>query len=142
MSGLLGTHAGLVQDITLVLQISIMFLLGFGYYLVRKKHIQNHGVITTIALLLHTSNILLTMLPSFMNILNASFDGLSFGVMVTYIHGILGIVAEMLGLWVVINWRFQSIVLCAKRKVFMKVTFVSWFLSLILGITFYAYYYI
>ena len=56
-------------DISLVLQVVILFLLILGLPLVRrtgnKKNLMRHGYLTVLALILHTILILIVMIPSF-----------------------------------------------------------------------------
>jgi hypothetical protein len=104
-----------------------------------------HGLIMTSSVLLHTLTIFLVMIPSFV----LYFDVLlkrtfSFGVIITWIHTIVGIVVEVLGIILVLQWKFRSLskMTCAKRKWMMRPLFMFWTLALISGIAFYMYYYL
>lgn len=145
MSGILGTKADLPQDITLLSQIALLLILIVGYKLIKDKKLKTHGLIMSIAVLLHTITIFMVMIPSFI----IHFDTLlknafSLGVIITWIHALAGITAELLGIVLIFEWKFQPPpkMTCIKRKWMMRPLFMLWTLALMLGIAFYMYYYL
>ena len=58
---------------------------------------------------------------------------------ISLIHGILGGIAEVLGIFLVVVWGLQrNIKACVRRRMLMRVTIVLWLVALILGILLYA----
>lgn len=145
MPGILGTKAGLLQDIALLTQIVVIFILNMGYKYVRDKKLRTHGRTMAVAVTLHTITILLVMVPSFITnsgtFLMSVFSPMVF---VTWIHIFVGTLSEILGIFLIAEWRFRPPpkMTCAKRRQIMKPLFTLWTFSLTLGIAFYVYYYL
>jgi uncharacterized membrane protein YozB (DUF420 family) len=144
MSGILGTPASLFQDLTLLTQIVVFLLITWGYRTVKRKQRLTHGSIMGAAFVLHLISISLIMIPSvFLHfpILIGSATG---GVLITWIHIGFGIASMIIGGYLVTMWRFQSprLVECMRRRRFMLAAFLLWFISLLMGIGFYGYYFI
>jgi uncharacterized membrane protein YozB (DUF420 family) len=144
MLGFLGTEAGMQYDANLILQIAVLVLLVIGRRLAKNKKLLTHGRAMGTLLILHTIAILLVMIPSFLINFGSLRNISDPRVIITWIHIILGTSAEALGVFLVSKWRFQpkSVAACVKRGHLMKSTFTLWALSAILGIAFYAVYYL
>ena len=144
MSSIFGTKATLLYDVNLLLQILILILLFIGRKFVKDKKHKNHGIMMTIAVTLHTISILLIMIPSFVTYFGLTISSFSLGIVITWIHAIVGILAEVLGIFIVVKWRFQPepMKICGKRRKFMIPLFILWTFALILGIAFYIQYYL
>ena len=112
--------------------------------LAKDKRLLTHGKTMAALLLLHSTAILLIMIPSFL----VNFGALKYvsdpRVIITWIHATVGILTEALGVFLVSKWRFRpkNVATCATRRKFMIPTFTLWGLSAILGIVFYAIYYL
>ena len=128
-----------VGNVSLVLQVVILFLLILGLPMVRgantKKNLMRHGYLTVVALALHTALIFAVMVPSF----NEGFGELgelsildSFNV---WSHAVLGTTAEILGIILIVYWlaKKPSTMGCAKLKKWMLPTLVIWVISLVNG---------
>jgi hypothetical protein len=128
-----------VGNVSLILQVIILFLLILGLPLVRgansKKNLMRHGYLTVVALALHTILIFVVMIPSFL----AGFGELgeisvldSFNV---WSHAVLGTTAEALAIIMISIWLYNrpSMMACAKLKKWMLPTFIIWTISLING---------
>ena len=144
MSGLFGIKASPLIDVNLILQIAIIIILIVGRRLVKNKKLLTHGRLMAILVILHSVAIALIMIPSFLinfSALRSIFDP---RVIITWIHAIVGTSAEALGIYLVSKWRFkpQSVAACAKRRKYMIPAFTLWGLSAMLGIFFYALYYL
>jgi hypothetical protein len=144
MSGILGTKAEFSQDITLLSQIAILLILIVGYKSVKDKKLQSHGQIMFAAVMLHTLTIILVMIPSLILNFDVLLGSFNPGILITWIHIIVGLLAELLGIFLVLEWRFRplSTMTCIKRKKIMGPLFLMWTSATILGIAFYAYYYL
>lgn len=144
MPGFLGTAASVQADINLILQITILILLLVGRRLAKNKKLLVHGRTMGVLLVLHTAAILMIMIPSFLANRGALGQISDPRVIVTWIHAVLGSSAEVLGVFLVSKWGFQSkaVKTCVTRKKYMNPTFALWGLSAILGIAFYVVYYL
>jgi uncharacterized membrane protein YozB (DUF420 family) len=59
-------------------------------------------------------------------------------VIVTFIHVSSGLLAAMLGIWLVSSWHLKTeLQNCFRKKRVMDVTFTLWSLSIVLGIILY-----
>jgi hypothetical protein len=143
MSGILGTPASLVQDITLLTQIGILILLLWGFYEVKGKRFMKHGYIMSGAIILHSVTILLVMIPSFILHFQLLFDA-SVGVIITWVHVLVGSVTLVLGGYLLRVWRFRrsSPRACMQRRWMMIPLFIFWTISLVFGIAFYGYFFL
>lgn len=145
MSGLLGTGADVLQDITLFLEVIILVLLLAGYILVRTKKLRQHGVIMSAAVILHTLTIFIVMVPSFVVYFEILLRDISSpGVIITWVHFVAGTLADVLGIFLVAEWRYRPSpkMTCVKRRRLMKLLLALWILALALGLAFYIYYYV
>jgi hypothetical protein len=128
-----------VGNVSLVLQIVILFLLILGLPLVKgfgvKKNLMRHGYLTVLALILHTFLIFIVMIPTFGNGLG-ELGKLSFPYSLTvWSHVILGTTAEVLGILIVGFWVTKPLsnMACMKMKKIMLPLFVIWTLAIING---------
>jgi hypothetical protein len=128
-----------VGNVSLILQMLILFLLVLGLPLVRgvntKKNLIRHGYLTVAALALHTILIFVVMIPSFSGGLDelGSLSLLdSFNV---WSHAVLGTTAEVFGFILVIYWLAQkpSNMRCTKLKRWMTPIFAVWIISIVNG---------
>jgi uncharacterized membrane protein YozB (DUF420 family) len=146
MEGFLGTGATFGADLNLVVQLIMGSALLAGDLLARKKRYRAHGICQTTVLLLNLLMIGLVMGPSFQQQVQPA---LSKALHKRYyeaaaLHGLLGIVAELLGLYVVLvagtnvlpNWlRFTN------WKRWMRAELILWSIVLLTGIeTYYTWY--
>jgi len=126
--------------VSLVLQIVILVLLFGSIGLKRRKKFRQHGMTMLLAVVLHTITILLVMIPSFVigfipYFLTNISDAVS---IIAIVHGAMGILAEVLGIFIVTSWRLQkSLQYCAPRKKLMRVTLILWLTALFLGVLLY-----
>lgn len=128
----------LLSTSSLVLQLVVLALLLVAVVLKTKKRFRPHGMLMATAVILHVISIVIVMGPSF-GAIAFTVTGLSeMIVALSVVHGVLGLVALVLGIWLVAAWRFrQSIQYCAPKKRVMDVTFASWITALVLGIALY-----
>jgi hypothetical protein len=129
-----------IATISFFLQIVIPVLLLVSLGLKWKKKFREHGVTMLIAVVLHSVSIFGVMFPSFGVI---TLGGFSLVVSaITFVHGIAGIIAEVLGVWIIISWRLRkSLRHCAPKKKLMLITLISWLIALLLGILIYLHFY-
>ncbi len=128
-----------VGNVSLILQIVILFLLILGIPLVRsatnKQNLMRHGYFTLAALVLHTVLIFIVMVPTFVNGLG-ELGGLSFLASLTvWSHEVLGTVAEVLAIIIIVPWMYKgpSRMWCARMKKWMMPTFIIWVIAIVNG---------
>jgi len=127
------------QTIDLILQFGILIMTGVGFYTFKKRKLQWHAQLMTIALAMILTSFLLVMLPgllmSYMTFNNPStpvFDWSSI------IHIPFGIIGLFLGGYLVVRWarndyKFNNM----KATFLMRLTMFSWVVNIILGTTIY-----
>src|ERR1700693_2823919 len=142
MEGFLGTHAGFHSDLNLTIQIAMGVALISGAFLARAKHFVAHGICQTVVLVLNLVMICFLMWPSFhSNVLPRLPKrlGKRFYAVAT-IHGVLGVLAEILGLYIVLvagtkilseTWRFK------RWKLWMRIELALWWIVLLMGVVTY-----
>jgi len=147
MKGFLGTGATFGADLNLVVQLIMGTALIAGARLAKHKRYKAHGICQTTVLLLNLFMIGLVMWPSFrQQVKPALSKGLhKWYYEVAAIHGILGIVTELLGLYIVLvsstnilpQWlRFKH------WKSWMRAELVLWTIVLLGGMGTYCAWYV
>jgi hypothetical protein len=122
------------SDIDISLHLVILLILVYGYYRFKVKHdFRDHGIIFTIATLLNTGTILLLMLPHLNNILSRTVD-VDLHLVIVVGHSIIGTFAAVLSIFIVVRWyRHGKNAKACRGKTLMRVTFISWLTSLLIG---------
>ena len=123
----------------LVVQIAVLLLIGLSLFLKRKKKFAWHGNVMLVAVLITGVLTVAHMGPSLIYLLRAEIPLLDPIALVGLFHGIIGVLALFLGIWLVGTWAFiqADIKYCIKRKKLMRVILAFWMLSLGVGILYY-----
>ena len=123
----------------LVVQIAVLLLIGLSLFLKRKNKFAWHGNIMLVAVLITGVVTVAHMGPSLIYLLRAEIPLLDPIALVGLFHGIIGVLALFLGIWLVGTWAFiqADIKYCIKRKKLMRVILAFWMLSLGVGILYY-----
>ena len=143
--GFLGTGATFAADINLVVQLIMGAALITGLVLAKQKRYQAHGICQTAVLLLNLLMIGLVMWPSFRQV-KPSFRKVVHNWYYTAAagHAVLGITAELLGLYIVIVAGTDILPLRLRFKHWkrwMQTELVLWFIVLVSGVgTYYVWY--
>lgn len=135
----------LIAQINLALQVTIVAILITSLFIKTRGKFLMHGLMMATGAALSVISFLLVMAPSLYSLVmggslfrNLPSDA-SFAVI---LHAGIGSVSEILGLWIVASWRlkrdFQS---CMRKKKAMRVTFLLWLTSLLLGIVLFMWLY-
>jgi uncharacterized membrane protein YozB (DUF420 family) len=139
VEGFLGTHAGFRSDLNLAIQIAMGVALISGALLARAKRFVAHGICQTAVLFLNLVMICFSMWPSFHSHVLPRIPkrlGKRFYAVAT-IHGVLGVLAEILGLYIVLvagtrilpeTWRFKQ------WKLWMRIELALWWIVLLMGV--------
>jgi uncharacterized membrane protein YozB (DUF420 family) len=147
LRGFLGTQAGFGADLNLVIQIVMGAALVMGTFLARMKRYAAHGACQATVLVLNLVLIFSVMWPSFhlqvLPRLPKHFGKRYYAV--ATVHGIIGAVAELLGLYILLvagtnilpqTWRFQ------RWKSWMRIELALWLFVLLTGIGTYFIWYV
>jgi hypothetical protein len=144
--GFLGTWASFGADVNLLIQVAMGVALLAGALLARARRYTAHGICQALVLLLNLPMVALVMWPSFqVRVLPrlASHFGKRDHAIAT-IHGALGALAELLGLYIVavagtnvlpVTWRIQ------RWKLWMRIELVLWWVVLLMGLATYCVWY-
>jgi uncharacterized membrane protein YozB (DUF420 family) len=147
MNGFLGTGATFAADLNLVVQLIMGTALIAGTVLAKHKRYRAHGICQTAVLLLNLLMIGLVMWPSLQHQVKPARSKIlhKWYFEVALVHGVLGITAEILGLYIVIvagtnilpQWlRFND------WKLWMRTEMALWALVLLGGLATYCAWYV
>src|SRR6202158_4615465 len=147
MRGFLGTGATFGADLNLVVQFIMRAALIAGTFLAKHKRYRAHGICQTTVLLLKSLMIGLVMCPSFQQQVKPALSKVlhKWYYEVATIHAVLGIAAELLGLYIVTvagtnvlpQWlRFKH------WKLWMRTELVLWAIVLVSGVGTYCAWYV
>jgi uncharacterized membrane protein YozB (DUF420 family) len=145
--GFLGTGATFKADLNLVVQVVMGGALICGGVLARRKRYTAHGICQTTVLLLNLLMIALVMWPSFQQQVRPALPKVlhRWYYAAPAIHGILGITAEVVGLYIVIVAGTNVLPewLCFKDwKRWMRTELMLWVFVLLTGVGTYVAWYI
>ena len=144
--GFLGTGATFEADVNLIAQLMMGAALIAGFCLAKQKRYTAHGICQTTVLLLNVLMIGLVMWPSFhqqvkphfLRVLHTEYYA------VPTVHAVLGITAELLGLYIVLVTKTETLSMRLRFrnwKRWMQMEFMLWLVVLITGVaTYYAWY--
>lgn len=145
--GFLGTGATFAADLNLVVQLIMGLALLTGAILARYKRYRAHGICQTTVLLLNSLMIGLVMWPSFQHQVKPAMSKIlhKWYYEAAAIHAVVGITAELLGVYIVIvagtnvlpQWlRFKH------WKLWMRSELVLWAIVLLSGMGTYCAWYV
>ncbi len=146
IKGFLGTGATFEADLNLVVQVLMGVALIAGSLLAKRKRYTAHGICQTTVLLLNLLMIGLVMWPSFQQQVRPALPEVfhKWYYAAATIHALLGVTAELLGLYIVIvagtralpQWlRFKD------WKRWMRTELMLWSIVVLTGVgTYYAWY--
>jgi uncharacterized membrane protein YozB (DUF420 family) len=145
--GFLGTGATFGADLNLVVQLIMGLALIAGTLLAKHRRYRAHGICQTTVLLLNLLMIGLVMWPSFHQQVKPALSKVpqKWYYQVAAIHAVLGIAAELLGLYIVVvagtnllpQWlRFKH------WKLWMRTELALWAIVLVSGVATYCAWYV
>jgi uncharacterized membrane protein YozB (DUF420 family) len=145
--GFLGTGATFGADLNLVVQLIMGVSLIVGTLLAKRKRYRAHGICQTTVLLLNLLMIGLVMGPSFQRqVKPALFKAThKWYYEVAAMHGVLGIVAELLGLYIVIVAGTNALppwLRATHWKWWMRTELLLWAIVLLGGVWTYCAWYV
>lgn len=143
MQALLGTR--LAADINLLAQILLLVGLWIGFYYARTRRIPKHANMQTAMVMANLFFVFFVMIPSFYQyvILGGTTGGVVAQLML--LHGVLGLIAELSGVYLVLRMRTALIpprLRIRDFKLMMRATLGLWTIIFVLGIGVYYYRYL
>jgi uncharacterized membrane protein YozB (DUF420 family) len=127
-----------ISTVSLILQLLVFAMLISGYLRFRASDIKGHGFILCAATIVHIGAILLRMIPAFFSdpeFMSISLDSLS---LIHWGHVALGFIAPALGIYISLRWILHGTnPRYCSGKWLMRITFVTWIVSLLFGIVMY-----
>jgi hypothetical protein len=123
----------------LIIQIITFLLIGVSLWLKRKKQFVWHGNVMLVAVLINGLLVVAHMGPSLIYLLRVEIPVLDPVALVGLFHGIIGAVAEFLGIWLVGTWAYvqEETKYCVQRKKLMRIILAFWVLALGAGFLYY-----
>ena len=123
----------------LVIEIVVLLLIALSLYLKKKKKFAWHGNVMLVAVLITGVLVVSHMGPSLIYLLREEVPVLDPIALVGLSHGIIGAIAEFLGIWLVGTWAYvqSDIKYCIQRKKLMRIILAFWVLALGVGILYY-----
>jgi uncharacterized membrane protein YozB (DUF420 family) len=146
-NGFLGTGATFGADLNLVVQLIMAAALIAGARLAKQKRYRSHGICQTTVLLLNLLMIGLVMWPSLQQQVKPALSKVlhRWYYEVAAIHAVLGIAAELLGLYIVIVAGTNVLPLWLRFehwKWWMRTELVLWMVVLLIGLGTYCAWYV
>ena len=127
-------------------QLLIFILAILGVILILRRSLIKHCRLLNLAIILNLISVFVVMVPSFFQFTRAlTLAGLrSLEVLIMVTHGAVGTVALILSAIVILRMtnRVPALVRIAPAKSLMRVTFLLWLLSLLMGLMIYRSIYI
>ena len=147
MKGFLGTGATFGADLNLVVQLMMGVALAIGAVLARQKRYRAHGICQATVLLLNLLMIGLVMWPSFREQVKPALSKAlhKWYYEAATIHAVLGITAELLGLYIVLVAGTNILPEGLKFKhwkLWMRTELVLWSTVLLSGVGTYCAWYV
>jgi len=147
MKGFLGTGATFAADLNLVVQFMMGVALAMGAVLARQRRYKAHGICQATVLLLNLLMIGLVMWPSFREQVKPALSKAlhRWYYEAATIHAVLGITAELLGLYIVLVAGTNILPEGLKFKhwkLWMRTELVLWAIVLLSGVGTYCAWYV
>ncbi|MEP7198739.1 MAG: DUF420 domain-containing protein [Chloroflexota bacterium] len=134
-------------DINLIAQLIMICSLWVGFYFARTKQIPKHRRVQTTVVIVNIFAIALIMIPVINQYVLRTGDFTTFPTpLLMSIHGTLGLIAELLGIYIVIRmlrpaWIPQRLKVKNFKRL-MRITLTLWTLIIVLGLGIYFYRYL
>ena len=118
----------------IVLQLLILGMLMMSIHFKRKGDIAAHGNTMVLAFITNFVSITLVMLTGFIYFYVSEPSSYSYSF--SFLHGIIGGIAMIVSFWLIAPWilRGSDPRFCARKKVFMRIAYVSWTVALVSGL--------
>ena len=135
----------LLGDLNLLAQILMIVALWIGWYFARQRNIPRHRAVQTAVVLLNIFFIAFVMITSFYQYVIAGGSTGGTVAILMMLHGLFGLTAELLGIYLVLRMRTQWIPQRLRVKNFkrlMRLTLTLWTIIVMLGLEIYYFRYL
>ncbi len=127
-----------LPTLSLLLQLLIFAMLVFGYLRFRAGDLKGHGLVLATATVIHIGVIILRMIPAMAADPEFTYITLDPVSLIHWGHVALGLLAPALGVYISLRWFVHgSDPRFCRGKWLMRITFVTWLVSLLFGIVMY-----
>lgn len=129
-----------IPQLNLILQVIIAVVLFVSLAFKQKGKFIAHGGTMLVAVILNAFSFFWIMGPSFLGLGSfVSEQPSNILSLATILHGILGAVAEILGIYIVVVWGLRkSTQQCIRKRTAMRITLILWLVALFSGFLLYA----
>ena len=134
--GFLTSAAPYPADVNLLVQILVLLLLLCGTYLARSGRLRDHGRVMKTVLAIQLGALVFWMGPSLLR--NIGALALGIGPMITVLHVVSGCLALVLS----VSTASHKPLITRGLRGTMRTTLLAWILTVVLGFSFYLYYYV
>ncbi len=130
----------LMAQANLLIQSVLLLLIVLGIVLARKRNFNWHGNTMLIAVLINGLMLVSHMGPALVRIVEEGTSKLNAVALLGMTHGVVGAVAEFLGIWLVGMWVYvgTETKYCMMKKKRMWKIVILWVISLGLGYVYYV----
>ena len=118
----------------------LSLLIGLSFFLQKRRRLVWHGNVMLVVVMIAGLLTVAHMGPSLWWVVVEALGGLDIVTITGIVHGIVGLVALSLGVWLVGAWAYgQSgeTSFCAPRKKLMRNILALWIIALVLGLIYY-----
>jgi hypothetical protein len=125
-----------MQYINIIVQISILLLIGLSMAFKKKRRYTWHGDVMLLAVIMNGLILIAHMGPSLIYLRDEPFFVTVLGI----IHAVIGTTSEILGIWVAGTWAYgrSETKYCVRKKGIMCKILILWLTSFALGLVFYV----
>lgn len=139
-TGFLGTRAPFVSDVTLGLMVLSMALFTWGWVLVRRGELAQHGLVQSLSVLINTVTICFSMLLPFVHRFTEPRYPLPvwfYAVLIA--HGVVGVVGMLFGVWIMLSANgLLPMPEYERYRPLMRSAYWLYLLATVLGVAVYA----
>ena len=128
-----------LPEINLIMQTLILIILLVSFIFKFKSKFFVHGTLMFITVFLTVASFLLFIsqkTPTFTSYIQQFFDS-ALNFILFILHTSFATIAVLLGIWIVIGWRFRTNLFCAPKKKIMRIVAILWISGYFIGVIFY-----
>ena len=118
----------------------LSLLIGLSFFLQKRRRLVWHGNVMLVVVMIAGLLTVAHMGPSLWWVVVEALGGLDIVTITGIVHGIVGLVALSLGVWLVGAWAYGQSAetsFCAPRKKLMRNILALWIIALVLGLIYY-----
>lgn len=143
---LFGFGSSIEADLNMILHIAIIGLVISGYTYARLKKLNIHEKWMIPAIILAGVSLFAWMLRSYIQAFDIVVDEFySVGVIITNLHVVVGAITGVLAVYILLVMKTEWLPerwVTTKVKRLMRTTFTLWWVTFLLGVAFYVWYYV